>query len=117
MQGILLRGRAIKTNQAHLKNAGNEAAGGIGGMNASNLMLNPLLASLTANALPTTGYMMGTDPSALAGYATQGLQGQLYQGNIMGMGGVSVMPQTINPGYAYPNMTMGVQNPQGIFVC
>jgi len=120
MQGILLRGRAIKTNQAHLKNASaTETAGGI---NASNIMLNPLLASLTANVLPNTGYMMGADPSALTGYATQGLQqAQMLQGGYFGMGGVSMMPQNaqvINPGFGFQGMAnVGIQNPQGNSSC
>ena len=121
MQGRLLRGRAIKTSQAHIKNT---SASDANSLNASNVMLNPLLA-LAANPLQANPYLMGAGNLGLAGYGTQALQtSQAYQTNYLGMSGVSVMPQfqsygalqtdqsMLNPALAYAN-AQRVQSPQG----
>ena len=126
MQGILLRGRAIKTNQAHIK-ASSSTDNTANAINP-NLMLNPLLASLTAGGLPNTYNMMGTDNLAMANYAAQqNLQNaQMYQANYLGMQNLAMMPniqglQTlqanqalVNPAFGYPANLLAMQNQQGL---
>jgi len=121
MQGTILRGRAIKTNQAHIK--ASSTTDSTAGLN-SNFMLNPLLASLTAGAMPNAGYMMGgADNLAMANYAAQqNLQNaQMYQANYLGMQNLGMMPnlqglQTLqaNPAFGYPANLLAMQNQQGM---
>jgi RNA recognition motif-containing protein len=128
MQGILLRGRAIKTNQAHIK-ASSSTDNTANNMN-QNLMLNPLLASLTAGAMPNAYGMMGADNLAMANYAAQqNLQNaQMYQANYLGMQNLAMMPnlqglQTlqanqalVNPAFGYPANMLAMQNQQGLLM-
>jgi len=126
MQGILLRGRAIKTNQAHIK--ASSATDNTAGINPQ-FMLNPLLASLTAGGLQNPSYMMGgADQMAMANYAAQqNLQNaQMYQANYLGMQNLGMMPnlqglqtlQTnpalVNPAFGYPANLLAMQNQQGL---
>lgn len=109
MAGSLLRGRAIKTNQAHIKNAGTESSG----LSSANLMLNPLLASISAaNPLQMSSLLASSAGGlALGGYGGQVLpNAQAYQTNLYGMPGYGYM-QTMQPdqtmatnsGFTYSN--------------
>ncbi len=120
MQGILLRGRAIKTNQAHIKASSTDNTA-TNAMNP-NLMLNPLFAQLTAGGMPNAYGMMGADNLAMANYAAQqNLQNaQMYQANYLGMQNLAMMPnlqglQTqalVNPAFGYPANLLAMQQNQ-----
>lgn len=102
MQGILLRGRAIKTSQAYMKNQGETTTANLtSNVNplsviANNPFLLSTLGGLTGLGTNTMATGMGTmNMGGTSGYGTQGFQGYpTYQGGMMGM----PMPGMI-PGY------------------
>jgi len=119
MQGSILRGRAIKTSQAYMKNSSNDSTLA----NLQNMFLNPLLSmstpTLSTNTTYSSGY--GTPTGTTTPYQ-QPFSTGLYptMGMGMGMGMMPTMPM-MTPfqmmpafGYAYPTtmQTQGYANVQ-----
>lgn len=120
MQGSLLRGRAIKTSTAYMKNAATDS-----NMANLNTMFNPF-AALAMNPFLLGMGGMGAAPN-VAGYGAQPTQAtQGYPAGMMGMPGMPYMGGVQQPygavqqaptmqatGYGYPTATMGVDPNQG----
>lgn len=114
MQGILLRGRALKTSQAYMKNQGESSAANLtSNVNpltaiANNPFLLSTLGSLTGFGAGGMAGMGTMGMGGVSGYGTQGFQGYpTYQGGMMGM------PITgMTPGYGTLQQGMPMQNLQ-----